>query len=1276
MTGPLRRSLGRRRRLLVVSAVVLVAGGLASGLFAYFSGGATAGSAGGGAATSVAPGTPPTSVSSQPGRAVTISWTATALANGHPVDGYLVTRYDASPPYAPQITLAGCGGVVAALSCTETGVPFGSWQYTITPVIGANWRGTESTKSGTVTIGAGSLTLAQTTLGLAAFGSGSSPATLTGSLSGFASNEGIAYRLDDSSSGTTLAGSPTTADGGGNASVSITLPRPADGSHSIFAVGNAAPYPSQASAAILVDTIPPISSAGGADAAWHASDVVVGLSAVDGVGGSGVDRITYQVDGGSTQTINGTSGNVTIPAPANGSNDGSHTIAFYATDDAGNVEAPANTATVKIDATKPSTSLAPTPASPDGTNGWFQQASVQFSLTGSDARSGVAQSFYTVDGGAAQAYSGAVTVSGQGTHTVTYWSVDNAGNTEAVKSAQIKLDNVKPSTSIAVSPAAPNGSGSWYVTTPSFTLSASDATSGVASTLYRIGSGATQTYSGAVSIPDGQHTVTYWSVDSAGNTETSTTTSTIKVDTVKPSTSITINPTSPDGANGWRVSATSFTLGGSDATSGVASTFYRIDGGATQTYSGSAVSIPQGSHTVSYWSVDNAGNTESATTSPAIKVDTVKPATTLTTSPASPDGTNNWFQRSSVTFTLAATDATSGVANSYYTIDGGAQQTYSGTVTVNSQGDHTVAYWSVDTAGNTETANTTHIKLDNVKPATTLTTSPASPDGTNSWFKQSSVTFTLAATDASSGTATTLYTVDGGAQQTYSGTVTVSGQGDHTVTYWSTDSAANVETTNTTHIKLDNVKPATTLTTSPASPDGTNGWFKQSSVTFTLAGSDATSGVAGRYYTVDGGAQQTYSGTVTVNTQGDHTVTYWSVDTAGNTETANTTHIKLDNVGPTNSLTLTNKTGSASFLSGSTIYYRGAALGSFAIQNAVTDAASGPASSTFAALGGTGGAGTLTHTTPDVKTTPADGPYVSNPFSWTAGTTASRTEVVTAADDAGNTASAATLTLTNDSTAPTTTDNTASIGTTCTNTTQTVTLAPTDAASGVATTYYTTNGSTPTTSSSQGTSIVLSAEGIYTIKYFTVDNVGNSETVKTGASTICIDQTAPAPTNIALANGGGGAGTVAAGDTLTITYSEVIDAATFCSTWTNGATRTISSSSVIIQIADTGSNDTLTVSAVGAGNCGGTGNFQLGSIALGGNYVTGTRAFGGATASQISWTPGTRRLTITLGTPAGGTSNGGVAAATPVYTPSSSLKDIAGNTINTSAFSAPATSRF
>jgi hypothetical protein len=38
--------------------------------------------------------------------------------------------------------------------------------------------------------------------------------------------------------------------------------------------------------------------------------------------------------------------------------------------------------------------------------------------------------------------------------------------------------------------------------------------------------------------------------------------------------------------------------------------------------------------------------------------------------------------------------------------------------------------------------------------------------------------------------------------------------------------------------------------------------------------------------------------------------------------------------------------------------------------------------------------------------------------------------------------------------------------------------------------------------------------------------------------------------------------------------------------------------------------------------------------------------------------------------------NSSIGVGTPVYTPSSSLKDIAGNTIVPSAFSAPGTSRF
>src|SRR5436305_12745834 len=85
---------------------------------------------------------------------------------------------------------------------------------------------------------------------------------------------------------------------------------------------------------------------------------------------------------------------------------------------------------------------------------------------------------------------------------------------------------------------------------PSFTLSASDATSAVYESYYQLDGGATQAYSGAVAIPDGQHTVSYWSFDNAGNEEAHHTTATIKVDTVKPSTSTALPPPSTNASHG------------------------------------------------------------------------------------------------------------------------------------------------------------------------------------------------------------------------------------------------------------------------------------------------------------------------------------------------------------------------------------------------------------------------------------------------------------------------------------------------------------------------------------------------------------------------------------------------------------------------------------------------------------------------------------------------------------------------------------------------------
>ena len=97
-----------------------------------------------------------------------------------------------------------------------------------------------------------------------------------------------------------------------------------------------------------------------------------------------------------------------------------------------------------------------------------------------------------------------------------------------------------------------------------------------------------------------------------------------------------------------------------------------------------------------------------------------------------------------------------------------------------------------------------------------------------------------------------------------------------------------------------------------------------------------------------------------------------------------------------------------------------------------------------------------------------------------------------------------------DAAAPTTGDNAAVTGSAWRTANATVTLVATDTGgSNLATTYYTIDGTTPTTGSTTGTTISLTVDGVYTIKYFSVDNACNVESVKTASTQIRIDRTLP-----------------------------------------------------------------------------------------------------------------------------------------------------------------------
>ena len=80
---------------------------------------------------------------------------------------------------------------------------------------------------------------------------------------------------------------------------------------------------------------------------------------------------------------------------------------------------------------------------------------------------------------------------------------------------------------------------------------------------------------------------------------------------------------------------------------------------------------------------------------------------------------------------LTATDSLSGVATTYYTVDSGGQQTYTGPFTISADGQHSVTFWSVDNAGNPEATEHGYVNIDTTSPATTA--AGLQPDGLTGW---------------------------------------------------------------------------------------------------------------------------------------------------------------------------------------------------------------------------------------------------------------------------------------------------------------------------------------------------------------------------------------------------------------------------------------------------------------------------------------------------------------------------------------------------------------
>ena len=452
-------------------------------------------------------------------------------------------------------------------------------------------------------------------------------------------------------------------------------------------------------------------------------------------------------------------------------------------------------------------------------------------------------------------------------------------------------------------------------------------------------------------------------------------------------------------------------------------------------------------------------------------------------------------------------------------------------------------------------------------PSLSLAENPADPDqhvsGTTLYYKPGANggTFraTATASDGQSGIASVAFpaiaNVSGGGADASSPY-----EMDYT---WgaSTSATGNQNVTATNNAGLTSANGPFTLTQDATAPTGQTlalvGGPYYTSLSVSLSAGDGSDGGSGldtssRLYerdsaTLTNGSCGAFSGSWTTVANPDATVAsgscyryrYSIADNVGNRSATVTASVdaKVDTSAPgAPSLSLAeNPADPDQHVSGTTLYYKpGANGGTFRVTATASDGQSGIASVAFPAIANVTGGGA-----------DASSPYEMD-YTWGASTSATGNQNVTATNNAGLTSANGPFTLTQDGSVPSTTDDTASIGSGWKTTGQVVTLTPDDGAgSGVAATYYTTDGSTPTTSSAQGTTVNLTADGIYTIKYFSVDNVGNTEPVRTASTQIRIDATDPSSATLdalpgAIRNGqeltGSGADAGSGVDSITYLY--------------------------------------------------------------------------------------------------------------------------------------------
>ncbi len=289
-----------------------------------------------------------------------------------------------------------------------------------------------------------------------------------------------------------------------------------------------------------------------------------------------------------------------------------------------------------------------------------------------------------------------------------FWrSFDQAGNIEREGTRGFKIDTMAPLMSYSIYPELPDGIDDWYITTPTATLSSTEADN----IYYSIDGGTLLPYLTPFTIPDGSHTIRTIPIDQAGN-QGEEIRFDIKVDTNIPTLKGMFEGWTYDLDNSsqWLSFAPMLTVEGSESDMSIN---YTENDGKTSDYT-KPIQFNEGENIIWVHGMDEAGN-KAESMRYIIRVDLRSPFIGHT---ISSDTVNGWYLESGVevSLDLVNEDDRSSAVTIEYRWMGADIRVYRDPIKV-PEGSSTLIYWSTDLAGNGMESRSIDFKKDSILPS-------------------------------------------------------------------------------------------------------------------------------------------------------------------------------------------------------------------------------------------------------------------------------------------------------------------------------------------------------------------------------------------------------------------------------------------------------------------------------------------------------------------------------------------------------------------------------